>query len=306
MDNLTHGLIGYTLYKTTAPLSAVDERTERGLLLTAVIASELPDIDMVSAFLGNGASLEWHRTYTHSLPGIFIFAVAVGLIAARIWPGIPQRRLCFLAFGGGLLHSFFDVLTAYGTKVFLPWSDIPYAWDILPIVDPILLLFLVLIVWTSRKSFQRITLWSLVLSMVFYVGLRAEIHNLVTEQLYKSMPYAGKTVVMPKITSTLRWRFCAVVPGGIACGNINYQGEIAQDLFIPDESANPAVQAVQTTKTVNSFSRRFPDFVGYIVSNYDELWHVKVFDARYASPGNLMFAGELLLNKELKVIRESD
>ena len=120
------------------------------------------------------------------------------------------------------------------------------------------------------------------------------------------MPYAGKTVVMPTIANLLKWRFCAVVPGGIACGNINYNGEISQDIFIPDESDNPAVQAVQSTKTVNSFSRRFPDYVGYFVSKYDEIWHVKVFDARYASPGKFMFAGELLLNSELKIIGESD
>lgn len=125
MDNLTHGLVGYAVYRLARPEQATDAVTERRLMWAAVIASELPDIDMVSTFFGDAAGLLWHRTYTHSLPGILVLTLALSVMLMKFWSGIPRRRLWGLVLCGGLLHSFFDLLTSYGTKVLLPWVDTP-------------------------------------------------------------------------------------------------------------------------------------------------------------------------------------
>src|SRR5438067_2879918 len=86
MDNLTHTLFGLTLART--PLG----RAGRGTTAALVLASNAPDIDIVTTAGGVLGYLRWHRGPTHGPLGV----VGLGLVTAGlVWVGrrfLDRRR----------------------------------------------------------------------------------------------------------------------------------------------------------------------------------------------------------------------
>jgi inner membrane protein len=149
MEPLTHMLTG-------ACLSRAGLNRKTGLAtLTMVIATEAPDLDVVAYFGGPVAGLEHHRGITHSLVGVPMMAVLVlALVYSlyRAWPWLrarvkvpPNWRLLFgYACMGGLVHLFQDFTNNYGVRPFAPFSEKWYSWDLVFIIDPIMLMALIL------------------------------------------------------------------------------------------------------------------------------------------------------------------
>ncbi len=153
MDNLTHTLFAATLART--PL----RRAGRGTTAALLIASNVPDLDAISAVGGAVSYLKWHRGPTHGLLGI----VGLGaLTAAIVWAAqrwLDARRLAtrgphdadgrppaagfgmllVVAMIGVALHILMDLPTSYGTRLLSPFDWHWYAFDWLPIIDVYLL-----------------------------------------------------------------------------------------------------------------------------------------------------------------------
>jgi len=303
MDNLTHGLVGYTIYKLAAPAMLQEKKTERRLLWASVLASELPDADMISALWGTGASLVWHRGFTHSLPGVTLLAVGLFFLFTKLWPFLPRQRLFGLLLTAGALHSFFDLLTSYGTRILLPWRQTPYAWDILPIIDPYLLAVLALLVWAGYQSRRKALIWALVVLMAGYVGWRVQLHDEAAAQVRTHLPMVEEIIVTPVIGGIKSWRFAARLPDGYSCGSVDVGGGVSPDVFIADVSAHPAVRAVAGSKTMAEYSL-FARMIAYKLTKEDGLWHVMVLDPRYALPGRTIFTGHIWLDDNLNIVRE--
>lgn len=179
MDNLTHSLVGLTLART--PLG----KDRPGATAALVLASNAPDIDIVSIAGDTASYLEWHRGPTHGLLGI----AALGLLSAGIvWlftrqrpAGSPARRfvsLWMLGTVGVAGHVLMDLPTVYGTRLLSPWSWTWWSVDWMPIVDIYLLAVLAAGLWLGRmKPAQRTraAVAALALMLVDY-GLRASLH----------------------------------------------------------------------------------------------------------------------------------
>ena len=147
MDPVTHMLTG-------ACLSRAGLNRKTGLAtLTLVLAVEAPDIDSFSYFAGSVAGLQHHRGITHSLAGAPVLAALVVAVvyAVHRWmrrsgrePKLPPnwRLLFFYALAGALLHLFQDFSNNYGVRPFAPFNEKWYSWDIVFIVEPIMLLAL--------------------------------------------------------------------------------------------------------------------------------------------------------------------
>ncbi|MCL5669726.1 MAG: metal-dependent hydrolase, partial [Acidobacteria bacterium] len=141
MDNLTHTLTGVAI--SYAGLN----RKTRYATLAIVIGANLPDIDLVSRFWGSTTYLEYHRGITHSILGVTLLAA---MLAATIYflgkrrpcagsgPALSGRWLFIACWIATASHLLLDFTTSYGTRLFLPFSSHWYAWDIEPIIDPLL------------------------------------------------------------------------------------------------------------------------------------------------------------------------
>lgn len=201
MDNLTHTLFAATLART--PLA----RAGRGTTAALLLASNAPDIDVVSLAGGTISYVHWHRGPTHGVLGIAGLGV---LTAAVVWsayrladrrrPG-PERlpaasfgmltAVSMLAVG---FHVLMDLPTSYGTRLLSPFDWHWYAFDWLPIIDIYLLAILAIgLIFgslgdagaaaarpsgrrTTQSASRRMATVVLVLMGVNY-GLRATAHH---------------------------------------------------------------------------------------------------------------------------------
>ena len=150
MDNVTHSLFAITLART--PLRCAG----RGTTAALILASNIPDIDIVTTTRGAGNYLTWHRGPTHGPLGI----LGLGIVAAGlVWLGrrlvdaqhaqsdeSPENAtflmLTVVAVIGALLHVLMDLPTSYGTRLLSPFNWHWFTTDWMPIVDVYLLVAL--------------------------------------------------------------------------------------------------------------------------------------------------------------------
>ncbi len=129
---------------------------------TMVLAAEAADIDVLWEFKGSIAALQHHRGITHSFVGVPFVAAAVLLLVylchrlkLRLRPPRPRPAdapprmpirwgyLYFCAVLAALSHLLLDYTTAYGIRLFEPFNYRWYTWDLVYIVEPLMLLALV-------------------------------------------------------------------------------------------------------------------------------------------------------------------
>ena len=163
MDPVTHMLTGACMSR-----AGLNRKTALATL-TLTLAFEAPDIDSVTYFWGGITGLQHHRGITHSLVGApFMAAGVIALVygihrwrssrqkvnpegaSSGTFPKLPPnwKILYGYALLGTLVHLFQDFTNNYGVRPFAPFNEKWYAWDIVFIVDPIMLLamFLALVV----------------------------------------------------------------------------------------------------------------------------------------------------------------
>lgn len=149
MEPLTHFLTGACLGR------AGFNRKTALATLTLTLATESPDIDLVAYFGGSVTGFAHHRGITHSLIGAPVLAALVlalvrgcyGLMKARGADNRipPNWKLLYLyAVFGCLVHLLQDFTNNYGVRPFAPFNPKWYSWDIVYIIDPIMLVALLL------------------------------------------------------------------------------------------------------------------------------------------------------------------
>lgn len=149
MEPITHFLTGACLGR-----AGLNRKTALATL-TLTLAAEAPDLDVVGRFWGRAFGFEHHRGFTHSFLGTPIDAALVIGFVYLIWrlrgrktkfPDLPPRwGLLFLyACLAGLSHILLDFTNNYGVRPFWPFSEKWYSWDIVFIVEPVMLGLLVL------------------------------------------------------------------------------------------------------------------------------------------------------------------
>ncbi len=118
------------------------------------LAAEAPDIDIIANFKDPVFGFAHHRGFTHSFLGlVLVQAVVVGLVYV-IWrmrgrkvkdPSLPLRwgLLFGFAYIAGLTHILLDFTNNYGVRPFWPLWEKWYSWDIVFIVEPVILILLV-------------------------------------------------------------------------------------------------------------------------------------------------------------------
>lgn len=167
MDSLTHAAVG-------AAIGACFMKAfpARGWLPVGVgmLAGIAPDIDIFLRDPGDPLGLfRWHRHFTHGLvvqplSALIVAGAVYGL--SRLGRGAVKtgfRPIFLCALPALLMHVVVDLGTSFGTVAAWPFSEARLAWDILPIVDP-LLLTLPLAVGAAiacKLRSRRAALWTL-------------------------------------------------------------------------------------------------------------------------------------------------
>ena len=183
MDNVTHSLFALTLAQTSL------KRAGPGATAVLVLASNAPDIDVVTTASGSLAYLEWHRGPTHGPLGIIGLGLAAAILVWTVcrWRAsassgeVSLGRLSLLALLGAASHVAMDLPTSYGTRALSPFDWHWFATDWMPIIDIYLLAILAACLafgrWSRRpRARGRNAGLALALMLALY-GVRGTAHQ---------------------------------------------------------------------------------------------------------------------------------
>jgi len=117
------------------------------------MAAEAPDLDVLGELKNPVFGFAHHRGFTHSFLGIVLTSALVVGLMYLIWrlrgrktnnPDLPPRWGLLFGFAclAGLSHILLDFTNNYGVRPFWPISEKWYSWDIVFIVEPVMLVLL--------------------------------------------------------------------------------------------------------------------------------------------------------------------
>jgi inner membrane protein len=221
MDNVAHSLAGLALAR--AGLG----RTTAGATAALVIASNLPDIDVVSGLFGSAAFLEQHRGLSHSIVGAPLLALALAIVLRWTVRGARFLPLLGCSLVGVAGHVLMDLSTNYGTRALLPFDGTWYAWDLVFISDPFVwgLLLASILAFRGREMSAQIAAVGLGL-LLTYVGARAVLHAQALDAAHDMLGNVPlqRVAALPAPLSPFRWKILADAGDRLYSGELNLNG----------------------------------------------------------------------------------
>jgi len=188
MDTITHGIAGALIGKAFCggdsmfPVKPVSRAriTTWALMLGAIF----PDVDVLRDMLSKDPLLiiTWHRSYTHSVLMLPLFALALAGITGWIakksgWQAPSYAALTGIYAVGVASHILLDLVTTFGTIVWSPLSWSRPAWDLIFIVDFTMtgiLLIPQLLAWVHRDEpharRRAVLMWMLFIPVTFGIA----------------------------------------------------------------------------------------------------------------------------------------
>jgi len=326
MDNLTHTLTAIAISQTGL------NRKTRFATATLILGANAPDIDVLAALKGSVAYLKYHRGITHSFVGIIVLAIIIwGLMywmGKRVKPkaGLPLNRrwLLFAALLGTGSHLLLDFTNAYGVRPFLPFSGRWYAWDIMFIFDPLLIVLLILglgVPWLLRLVSEEVGARKarLVPGAVFCLGaivalwgIRDFAHRRALGIL-DSRTYSGEVPqrfsALPAMVNPFTWMGVVETETSFHVVHINTlnANSMPEDVGTFEKpQPSPALTAAMRTRS----GRIFLDFARFSwaqVEESDEGYRVNLCDLRFynESARSRGFTLEVELNNNLRTRSEN-
>ncbi|MBI3015451.1 MAG: metal-dependent hydrolase [Candidatus Tectomicrobia bacterium] len=118
MDNLSHTLVGAAIAN-----SGPRQKFGKAATWTLLVTANLPDIDAVLRFWGRDFYILYHRSFTHSVVGLFTIPLLVAGVIRILWPGKRFWTFYWISFLGILSHQIFDLITSWETLIFHPLNQ---------------------------------------------------------------------------------------------------------------------------------------------------------------------------------------
>jgi len=317
---------------------------------TLTLAAEAPDLDVFSRFGGSAFGLNHHRGFTHSFLGVpLVAALVVGFIYL-LWrlrgrktqnPNLPPRWGWLFAYAclAGLSHILLDFTTSYGVRPFWPFSERWVSWDIVYIVEPVLLIVLTLglilpalfslineEIGARRKDLPatpsgRLAATLALLAVFAYWGLCDFEHRRAVAAL-EARSYQGADAIRasayPYMTNPFRWHGVVETPAFFATMDVD---SLAPEVD-PESQMRIRYKPEETPVTLAAkktyLGRVYLSWARYPVTETEELendtigngraaYVVRFRDLRYDYPGSSARAtlgAVVLLTRDLQVVDE--
>jgi inner membrane protein len=305
MFNSTHTLVGFAFGRSGA------EKWARYATATAVIASNLPDVDSIAGFWGTAAYLDHHRGLTHSPVGILVLALLLSAVmyffSGNFWKTYAVALIAMAT------HPMLDFLNSYGVRPLLPLKETWYYGDVAFIFDPYMDLALLsgIFLGSLMPKRRRAMAFLSLLLVVFYIGAKAQLHATATAKLRETgvpIRNAKSVAVMPTMWNPLRWDVIATSDTGVARFDICAIpcGEMRAEI-IPMNSA-PASEIVTRASSAKSAVAllRFARFPVTRVERLNSGYRVTFIDFRfYSEATNTALGSEVILDDSMNVTKEN-
>ncbi len=298
MDNLTHGLLGLFIGIVVYYLLRFKTK-RRTAIIAAIIAAELPDIDIVIRAVSAGFYLVHHREITHSL----IVVVGVALVMGYIFHRITKEKYwkyTALCLAGLACHVFLDIITSFGTQFFYPFNNLRYAFSLVPIVDIYVLLIFgigVAFLRMQPKDWYKVAKAVLFIFFIFLI-FKSGLHFHAMDKVGDLAGYDDINVV-PHILNPFGWRVIVDEPTHylISDFDLTMGGYAGFLVFEKKSTAN-----IEASKK-SLLARQFLTFSKFPYAEEDGNI-VRWVDMRYSVEKGTPFGAEIVLDDDLNVVSE--
>jgi len=335
VDPITHFLFGATLSR------AGFNRKTALATATMTLAAEAPDLDILSQVRGSVFGFAHHRGFTHSFLGVPLVAAAVVGFIYLIWrlrgrrtrdPNLPPRWGLLFAYAclAGLSHILLDFSTHYGVRPFWPFSERWYSWDIVFIIEPVLLVILILglivpslfslineEIGARQKGPQgRIAATVALLGVFACWGLRDYEHRRAVAML-ESQTYQGvdplRVSAYPYWVNPFRWYGIAEIPAAFAMMNVDTLTPAVDPEGIMQIRYKPEETPVTLAAKKSYLGRVYLDWAKYPITETEQVneppvaYVVRFQDLRYVYPGSAArsaLGAMAFLDRDLHVVEE--
>jgi inner membrane protein len=317
---------------------------------TLTLAAEAADLDVLSRFGGSAFGLNHHRGFTHSFLGVPLVAAGVVGFIYLLWrlrgrktrnPNLPPRWGLLFAYAclAGLSHILLDFTNNYGVRPFWPFSEHWVSWDIVFIVEPVLLVVLTLgLILPALFSLineeigargkgphaapaGKLAATVALLAVVAYWGLRDYEHRRAVAAL-QARSYQGTDAIRvsayPYWVNPFRWHGVVETPAFFATMDVDslapdVDPEAQMQIFYKPEETPVTLAAKKTY-----LGRVYLSWAQYPLTETEQLssdpavngraaYVVRFRDLRYDYPGRnarATLGATVLLTRDLQVVDE--
>jgi len=301
MDNLTHTLTGIALAQSGL------SRTSRGATAALVVASNIPDLDLLFGLQGTASYLQHHRDLSHSVLGAPLLALAVAGGLRLMLRGSRFVWLLVSAFVGVAGHVVMDLWTSYGTRILSPFDRTFYAWDLVFIVDPLILGLLTLTILLARHPALGSRAATVGLGLLLsYVGGRAVLHARAVDEAAARVPgVARRVAALPSPLDPFRWRVLADTGPAYWTGEIRLGGASVPLVRRDKHHEDATVARVREESEVAATFLAFSTFPWLEVEETSEGTAVSWRDLRFERPGRDSFVTRIVVGPDGSIRSEA-
>lgn len=219
MDSITQGVLGAAIGESMLGKKIGN----KGALVGAIVAT-IPDLDVVLHLLySKFEMLSIHRGFSHSIVFSVLGAFLGAFVLSKIRPlrTLHKSTLFLFAWLCLFTHILLDAFTAYGTQLFLPFSNQRVGFDSINVVDPVytipMMIGLILSLWVFRSKskrswFNNIGLLISSLYLLFTLINKESVETTISERLAKENITYDSMMTMPVGVANINWY-------GVAKGN---------------------------------------------------------------------------------------
>lgn len=303
MFNSTHTFVGLAVARTGL------DRWVPYAAATAIVAANLPDIEILSGLSGTAAYLDHHRGISHSFIGIPCLALllsgAVYLFSGKFW------RTFVVALAAMATHPILDYANNYGLRPFLPFDGAWYYGDVLFIFDLYLDAILLggILLGSRYKNRRRWFAWLSLLVALTYVGVRIELRELAAgkmRELVEHTPSVEDWSLLPTMLNPAAWN--GILKTGTQFVEVRidaFRGVGAEIARLDRNAPSAIVEEAQKAESAAALLRfaRFPAVRADMTASG---YRVLFFDFRFYNERQQTALGaEVILDGSLHVTKES-
>jgi len=293
MDSLSHALIGIAVAGLSGhPLSLHDP-----IYIATVLGAEAPDFDIMAGLNGNFAYLRQHRAFSHSIPGLAIWSILIGVILHFLMPQTNLLSLFGWVFAGGFSHIIIDYFNTHGAAILWPVRKERKSLCLLNVVDPILLV-LMMGLYPLNLTMIHLSLCTFFI-IGAYILLRIVLRNRAKKQL-NGLFHRKKITqlsIMPSLKRILFWDFVLETTDRHIVGQLGALYPVLEINANLPKQKNISTITKQAQKTpLGDFFTSFTPFVYFEEEQHSHSLSVNIYDLRYILNKQFLHHGTIIFD----------
>lgn len=306
MDTGSHLLLGATLAGLAHLDPTVGSNAVLGyaVLVSTMAGSHAPDLDAVTRLKGFSTYLRHHRGISHSVPAWFLWPMLIATPIAMLF-GVMDQWLHVYAWtlAAVVLHVMLDWMNAYGVQWMRPFTRRWAHKDILCLFEPLIfgLHAVGLIGWLLLGWEPGVTFTSIYGLTALYIGIRAIQHRTLIRLLKRHYTEAINWQLVPGL-HWMVWQYLIESEDGYTTGTIRW-GRMEEEQVYAKEEQGPIIQATLQEDGVQAFLS-FAERIHVSWKERHDGYEVRWSDVRFNYKKRLAFGVDLMLDRELKVVRQ--